>query len=215
MTNKTNKTNKTNSNNQNQNQTETIDTAAVLKQVEAAGAAAAKAATQPEKSKAEIAYEKQLAALLAVGFSQADAEKALAAIKPVTRQAAQEMPEARWQLAKALCTLALTPESDKHTADTSVYKLFVDCTAMATDAETIKADVEQFLNKSTFANACKGGKKVIFDGRVPPLEKTDAASYAADYITGKFMFLVGLLQAEQKKYFEALKADTSADKAGN
>ena len=191
------------------NQPVTIDTNAVLQQVEVAGAAAAKAAVQPEKSKAEIAYEKQLAALLAVGFTQEQAEKALAAIKPVARQAAQEMPEARWQLAKALCTLALTPLSDKHTEKESTFKMFVDGAAMATDAETIKADICQFLQKSTFANACKNGKKVIFDGGLP-MEKGDAASYAADYITGKYFFLIGIMQAEQKKYFEALRASESA-----
>ena len=202
-------TNKKSTNKANQNQPEFIDTNAVLKQVEAAGAAACAAAAQPEKTKAELAYEKQLNALLAVGFSQADAEKALAAIKPVARQAAQEMPEARWQLAKSLCTLALTPLSDKHTDKETVFKLFIDGAAMASDAETIKADVEQFLNKSTFANACKGGKKVLFDGGMP-MEKGDAVSYAADYITGKFMLLVGLLQAEQKKYFEDLKKPAGA-----
>jgi hypothetical protein len=155
-------------------------------------------------NKKQIAYEKQLAALLAVGFSRADAEKALAAIKPVARQAAQEMPEARWQLAKALCALALIPMSDKHTSKETVFKLFIDAGAMATDAETLKADICQFLQKSTFANACKAGKKVLFDGGLP-MEKGDAARYAADYITGKYLVLVGLMQAEQKKYFEAIK----------
>lgn len=174
----------------------------------------AETTVQPEKSKSQLAYEKQLAALLAVGFSQADAEKALAAIKPVARQAAEEMPAARWQLAKALCTLALTPKTDKHTVKETVFELFIDGAAMATDAATIKADVCQFLQKSTFANACKNGKKVLFEGGLP-MEKTDAANYAADYITGKFLFLVGLLQAEQKKYFEELRSETApADKAG-
>ncbi len=144
-----------------------------------------------DTTKAEALYNKQFAALLAAGLTEEQAETALKALKPV-RQAQVEMPEARWQLAKALCTMALTPLSDKHTEKEFVFKLFVDGAAMATDAETIRTDIEQFLNKSTFANACKNGKKVRFECGLP-MEKTAAAKFAADYITGKYLFLVGLM----------------------
>lgn len=164
---------------------------------------------QPEKSKQQIAFEKQLAALIAVGFSQADAEKALAAIKPVARQAAEEMPAARWQLAKALSTWCLTPVTEKHTEESTFFTLEADCTEISRDFDQIKADVKQFLQKSTFANACKNGKKVLL--KDVSFNKADAAEFAADYIANKFMLLVSFVQADAKAHFDKLKADAPAD----
>ena len=146
---------------------------------------------QPEKSKQQIAYEKQLAALLAVGFSQADAEKALAAIKPVARVAAEEMPEERWQLAKGLSAWMLTPDSDNNTEKVSPF-IISDVPADIAFAQ-VQADVETFLNKSTFANATKKGKQVQIGTAV--YNRADASKHAASVVVEAFKKLINSIKA--------------------